>query len=98
VEASAFVNNTVGGNRVVVTQMEKDRYGRRIGAIGYPSEHGISSLGVGLIRYGLAWHYKKYAPDNKQYSDDEKLAQKEEIGLWSGSNPIAPWDWRKGVR
>ena len=47
-----------------------------------------------LVKYGLAWHFKKYSDDN-DYSDLEINARNSQIGIWSEPNPIAPWDWRK---
>jgi len=47
-----------------------------------------------LIKNGLAWHFKKYSKD-KDYAELEIQARQNKIGLWSDSNPIAPWAWRK---
>ena len=46
-----------------------------------------------FVRQGLAWHFKKY-------SDDQELAQAEidaraaRSGLWSGFDPMPPWEYR----
>lgn len=47
-----------------------------------------------MIKNGLAWHFKKYS-DDKVYDQLEQLARNEKVGIWSESNPIPPWDWRK---
>ena len=47
-----------------------------------------------LVKNGLAWHFKKYS-DNKEYAQLEIEAQKNRIGLWSETTPVAPWNWRK---
>lgn len=96
-DATNLVKKMIEGKRVVITLMEKDRYGRRLASVGIPNSYGISGLSVILIRNGLAWHYKKYS-DNQQLSDDEMLARRDKIGIWSQNNPVAPWDWRKGNR
>ncbi len=47
-----------------------------------------------LVKNGLAWHFKKYS-DSKDYAQLEVEAKRHKLGLWSESNPIAPWFWRK---
>jgi micrococcal nuclease len=47
-----------------------------------------------LVKNGLAWHFKKYS-DSKEYAQLEIDAKSNKLGLWSESNPIAPWYWRK---
>ena len=43
---------------------------------------------------GYVWHYKQYL-DGKQYAAAQGNALKGKLGLWSLSNPIPPWNWRK---
>lgn len=47
-----------------------------------------------LIKAGLAWHFKKYSSD-RGYARLEQISRDQRIGLWSESNSIAPWQWRK---
>ena len=55
------------------------------------------NLNEELLKAGLAWHFKRYSNDEKlQAMEDQARANK--IGLWQESNPIPPWDWRRGVR
>lgn len=84
---------------VVVTWRKKDRYGRIVGKV----EHGGADLGLAMIREGLSWHFKKYQSeqsksDRKKYSDAALEARADRIGLWSDTEPIAPWDYRAGKR
>jgi micrococcal nuclease len=61
--------------------------------IGLPTE--IAHVLVeGLLRSGLAWHYKKYSahPDLAQLETEARKAKR---GIWSRPNPIPPWDYRK---
>lgn len=53
-----------------------------------------NNLNKELIKNGLAWHFKKYSKD-KVYADLEFQARQNKIGLWSDTDPIAPWEWRK---
>ncbi|WZP00360.1 hypothetical protein EP7_001998 [Isosphaeraceae bacterium EP7] len=45
----------------------------------------------------MAWHYRKYAPDDILLIRAQVCAKKIKIGLWSAEKPVPPWEWRKGV-
>jgi micrococcal nuclease len=77
----------------IVQADRPDRYGRLIGLV-YVDEKCLS---IELVEGGLAWHFLKYSKE-QSYSELELLARKKGKGLWSDSNPIPPWDWRKGIR
>lgn len=47
-----------------------------------------------LVKNGLAWHFKKYSADTI-YAALEITAREAAAGLWSDTDPIAPWLWRK---
>ena len=76
-----------------------DRYGRAVCRV------IIDGVDVGLeqIRRGYAWHYVKYAheqraADRERYARAESDARAAHIGLWSFSDPIPPWDYRRAPR
>jgi hypothetical protein len=53
-----------------------------------------------MVDRGPAWHYKRYeaeqTPERREmYSAAERAAQGARRGLWSGPEPVAPWEWRK---
>ncbi len=75
----------------VVQTEKKDRNGRIIGVVFDAYGH---ELNAALVRAGLAWHFKKYSNDAR-YDGWEQEARRDKIGLWSQSQPIAPWNWRK---
>lgn len=55
------------------------------------------------ILAGMAWWYRRYAKelsdeDRGRYESAEDESRKRKRGLWSASSPVAPWDWRRGVR
>ncbi|MFA7448191.1 MAG: thermonuclease family protein [Weeksellaceae bacterium] len=68
-----------------------DKYGRYI-AVLYTKEG--ENINKEMVRKGMAWHYKKYSADSS-YSELEKEARDNKIGLWQDSDPIPPWNWRK---
>ncbi len=76
---------------VTVVRHGYDRNRRSIGDVILPAgEH----LNAALVKAGLAWWYRKYAPDDKALSDLEDEARREKIGLWNDAQPVAPWDYR----
>src|SRR5262245_21583656 len=46
---------------------------------------------------GMAWHYVKYAPNDRTLAAAEAEARAAKRGLWSDPRPIAPWEWRHGA-
>jgi endonuclease YncB( thermonuclease family) len=76
-----------------------DRYGRAVCRV------IVDGVDVGLeqIRRGHAWHYVKYAyeqraADRERYARAESDARAANIGLWSFSDPIPPWNYRRAPR
>ena len=52
------------------------------------------SLGQMLVRGGLAWWYRRYAPRDGELERLERQARNARRGLWSRPNPTPSWDWR----
>lgn len=76
-----------------------DRYGRAVCRV------TVDGVDVGLeqIRRGLAWHYVKYAHeqravDRSDYARAESVARAAHSGLWSFGDPTPPWDYRRMPR
>ena len=81
------------GKTITVLTETRDRYGRVIGQI---SVDGID-VNAELVRLGFAWVYRKYSNDAVLLQLEE-VARTEGLGLWADSNPIPPWEWRRGRR
>lgn len=79
--------------QVRIEWVEKDRYGRTLGHV-YVGDKWVNHE---LIKDGWAWHYKKYNSDPR-LSLAERKAAESRSGLWAEAEPIAPWDYRDGVR
>jgi len=84
----------VGGKSVRVRVEDVDRYGRAVSRI----EVQGGTLGELLVGDGLAWWYRRYAPQATELERLQQQARNANLGLWSQRNPIAPWDWRAGKR
>lgn len=73
-----------------------DRYGRDVCKVTVDER----DVGLELICKGLAWHFKRYqrsqlVADRASYAQAENDARVEKVGLWSSSDAIPPWHWRK---
>jgi endonuclease YncB( thermonuclease family) len=89
--AKDFLSSLIFGKIVEAKVQDTDRYGRVV-AITFFNGKNINEE---MLKVGLTWHYKKY-DSNPKWSDLEKKARKERVGLWKDTNPIAPWEWRNG--
>lgn len=84
------LSDLIFGKDVIIKSAGIDRYQRTLGTI-YVDEQDIN---LEMVKLGMAWVYTQYAKD-LAYFDAEKQARIEKIGLWSVSNSVAPWEWRK---
>ncbi|HOX44205.1 MAG TPA: thermonuclease family protein [Myxococcota bacterium] len=84
-----------GGQQVSVVPRDRDRYGRTVGVVRLPDGR---SLNAELVRLGLAWWYRRYAPRARELEELEAQARAARLGLWADPSPQAPWDFRKAQR
>lgn len=85
----------IAAHKIVSVKIETiDRYGRTVGEVFLPDGSNLNKLIVGA---GYAWQYKRYSKD-PSYADLENQARTGRKGLWQDSNPVPPWEWRKGQR
>ena len=91
--AKQFTSGFVFGKDVKVVWEEKDRYGRLLGTVYV----GTVNVCEALVEKGLAWHYVKYS-DDKRLHKLESVAKKAGVGVWSRTDPMPPWDFRKKKR
>jgi len=95
---------------VTIEYEKKDRYGRIVGKVLVNPQGDVFCLAIDCVRKvdagleqikaGLAWHYKKYQKeqsrqDRKLYSNAEREARKQKVGLWFDDEPTTPWVWRR---
>lgn len=80
------------GQTVRVFPRDQDRYGRLVAEILLPDGR---SLNQELVKAGLAWWYKRYAPDDMALADLEHKAKAVRLGLWGELEPLAPWSFRR---
>jgi hypothetical protein len=80
---------------VEVQWVKHDKYQRVLGRIILNN----TDICLEQIKYGMAWHYKKYKneqslEDRYTYSKAEEVARNSRIGLWSDIAPIEPSKFR----
>lgn len=80
---------------VTVVVHTTDRYGRLVGTVVLPDGRNLS---YELVRAGLAWWYRQYAPHDTTLAQLEGEARTAKRGLWADARPVPPWEWRKEGR
>jgi len=93
--AKQYTSDMAFGKEVTVQIKTTDRYGRIVGEVILPD--GLS-LNKELVYAGLAWWYRKFAPNDRILKTLEEGARAEKKSLWADKNPIPPWEWRKMQR
>ena len=95
-KAKQFTSTLAGEKQVQVIEKGQDRYGRTLGEV--ILEDG-RSLNQELVRVGLAWWYKQYAPKDTEMEALEAEARAGKLGLWidtdTAAPPVPPWAYRK---
>ncbi|MDO9233056.1 MAG: thermonuclease family protein [Methylotenera sp.] len=85
--------NLCAGKDATVNVGGLDKYGRTIGELFCEGK----SANVHQIENGFAWVYRKYSNDGNLIAL-ETAAKSSGRGLWNDPLPVAPWDFRQGVK
>lgn len=91
-EAHLYACGLATRQTITVIGVSKDRYGRLVAKVSLPDGR---SLNHEMVRAGMAWWYRQYAPNDVAFASLEEEAQHKKRGLWRNPAPIAPWEWRK---
>ncbi len=83
---------------VRVAYIQRDRYDRLLGQV-FTAD--CSDVNHQMLVLGMAWFYKAYACElestrRSRYELAETQAHEQHLGLWSQSQPVAPWIFRNG--
>lgn len=90
--AQQFTTSLAFRHTVTVLVHDTDRYGRVVGEVLLPDGR---SLNQELVRAGLAWWYRQYAPNATTLQHLEAEARASRRGLWHDPQAVPPWDWRR---
>jgi endonuclease YncB( thermonuclease family) len=80
------------GRDVTVRPVSTDRYGRVVALVVLPDGRVLNHE---LVKAGMAWWYRHYAPGDATLERLEAEARAARRGLWSQPSPVAPWAWRQ---
>ena len=94
-QAQKFTGELAFQQTVTVVIRDTDRYGRLVGEVLLPDGR---SLNQELVKAGMAWWYRQYAPNDTTLAQLEAEARTAKRGLWADAHPVPPWEWRKGQR
>lgn len=87
-----------GGSSVRLTITDRDRYGRQISEVRLPNGTLVQEV---LAREGLALVYRPYlknCPSAAAVEQAESLAKSRNLGVWSDSRFVEPWQYRSRMK
>jgi len=94
------------GKTVLIDWQSRDRWGRIIGTV-WVEPADCRDCGTTLdagraqLTAGMAWWFRRYAneqplDERHAYEFEEGEARARSVGLWRDTDPVPPWDWRRG--
>ena len=90
-ESRAKIAELIDGKDVSVKTHSHDRYNRVLGEIFLDGRN----INLTMVQEGCAWHYVKYAPNDKELAKAQQQAMEAHKGLWTNPNAVPPWEYRK---
>src|SRR5262247_3498431 len=90
--AKQFVSDLCYHKEVKVEVKGQNRYQRTIAEVILPDGR---ILNYEIVRAGLAWWFKRYAPKDPTLEGLEFQARQAQRGLWSDRDPVPPWEFRR---
>jgi endonuclease YncB( thermonuclease family) len=94
-QAQKLTGNLVFQQTVAVVIRDTDRYGRVVGEVLLPDDR---SLNQELVKAGMAWWYRQYAPNDTTLAQLETEARTAKRGPWTDAHPVPHREWRKERR
>lgn len=99
--AKGFVSDLLLFKQVLVAPHYKDRYKRLVATVYYFDVKARHSVQEALLRTGYAWLWPRYCKDAdpcNRWAGLQQEAKSRQFGFWKDTNPIPPWEWRKGKK
>ena len=89
--AQQSLSELVMNKDIKVEKETIDKYGRTVGTL------FVAGLDANReqVKRGMAWVYRQYMHDQTLLQAEDN-AKRTKLGLWTGQNPVAPWDFRHG--
>lgn len=92
--AKERLSELIFGQQVRIDRKDTDRYGRTVAIVYNGANLCVNEQ---LLKDGFVWHYRQY-DHNRDWDRYEEEARSAHKGLWAGTNPQAPWEWRAARR
>ena len=97
--ARQHLNDLIDGQTLHVEVIKDDPSGRKVANV-YVDDRDI---GLAQIEAGLAWHFKRYAadqraPQRRAYARAEQRARDDRVGMWREPHLVEPWRYRRMER
>lgn len=92
-QAKACLISILSVGNLTICRDGYDKYGRTLANVFANNQ----DVGQQLVAQGCAWAYTQYLEVGSNLPALENTAKQQHIGLWSGNDPIAPWDYRHGT-
>jgi endonuclease YncB( thermonuclease family) len=86
-DARDFVKELTKGKRVTVEVLESKSSTSLLAKVSVDGK----DIGATLVESGLAWSEQNSSADLQSAQEKAKSGKQ---GLWAGTNPKAPWDYR----
>lgn len=90
-QARSYLITLLRNQPVQVEFLYQDRYQRLISRIRLANGQDV---GQEMVKAGLAWWYRQYAPQDKMLAQLETMARLAHRGIWSQASPQPPWQYR----
>jgi micrococcal nuclease len=87
-----FTSSIAFGKDVKVEIEGVDRYGRTVGDVILPDGRRLSHE---ILRVGLGWWFRRYAPHHKELESFRKVRQRGAPRHMGYRDPIPTWEWRR---
>ena len=88
----------VRGGGLQLEEIARDRYGRTVGVL-HPDSRRRECVNVEMVRYGMAWWYRRYGGRELGFPEAEAEAKARRRGVWKdGDRARRPWDYRADMR
>lgn len=91
VESKQMLIDLIKGKEIVAECYQKDYFKRHICRIFFDNK----DINAEMLSLGGAWVYRKYYKHKFGYIEREAQAKNNKLGLWQGTDPIPPWQWRR---
>jgi len=92
-KAKDAVADLIFGKEVTLQTHGLNKYGRTLADVLLVDGTNVNRE---LVKDGRCWWYRKYAPGDTVLEGLQGEARKGKYGVWSSSNPVPPWSYRKG--